>query len=117
LPRSLRTYVAFVVVLALGACNPDPTSGGFSFAIENDTNGTVIVGYCDNASCSKRNWTETVEPGKTLPVSTAAEGFDEWHRFVDSRTHVVIGCKTLNFHNKRMRELVVRVSDAQCCRS
>ena len=103
------------VALMASACNPDPTSGGFTFQIVNDTANPVTVSYCDNASCSKVDWKETVMPRQSLPSNTKAEGFDEWYQFRVAPTGSLLGCKTVNFR-KTQNDLVIPVTSGGPCK-
>lgn len=101
-------------IIMLSACDPDLTSKGFTFQIVNDTASPVIVTYCDNARCSKADWTETVPAGKALPANSAAEGFDEWYQFRVATTGALLGCRTLNF-SKVQAGFVTRVTSSTPC--
>ncbi|MCW2573199.1 MAG: hypothetical protein JWO88_3257 [Frankiales bacterium] len=103
------------VALMAYACNPDPTSGGFAFRIVNDTASPVSVSYCDNASCSRVDWKETVMPRQALPTGTKAQGFDEWYQFRVASTGVVLGCKTVNF-SKTQNDVVIPVTSGGACK-
>src|SRR5436190_16407159 len=99
--RVLALVVGGALALAATACSPDPTSSGFAFRFLNDTGTTVKVTYCDNARCTKSDWTETVAAGQRLPANTSAEGFDESYKFVRVDNGAIVGCKTLNFKHKQ----------------
>ena len=120
LSRSRRAifWVLFGVVLCahLSACNPDPTSGGFTFNFRNDTDRGVLIRYCDNSRCSKVDWEERVAPSERLPANSAAEDFDEWYQFRDATTNDVIGCTTLHF-KRPVRHLVIPISSSTACPS
>lgn len=103
------------VALMASACSPDPTSGGFTFQIVNDTANPVSVSYCDDARCSKVDWKETVMPRQSLSTNTKAEGFDEWYQFRVASTGALLGCKTVNF-SKTQNDLVIPVTSGRPCK-